>query len=329
MFLGAVFPLAGSLFKKGKRDIIGLVYSSDLFGAIVGSLIAGFFLIPMYGAKVSIIFGAGLNILSALIMFSKRQKILPICILAVLLMMPMVSPDFIHENKSEYQFYAPSPYGLVKVINGMLYINEKGQCSLCYPQDTSERMMVVYALTPLEEYGKLNVLNIGLGCGLTLGKCLEYNTQVDVVEINYQVVLANKAMTNVLTNPRANLILDDGLHYLRNSKKKYDSVLIDVEDPTVAHSSNLYTVEAFELINDSLTDAGTFALWNYDGCTRYLDILYYSLKEAFPFVYSSPAVFFASKKDLNQPEAEYVPCSPYEVNTIDRNTLTQAYLGLG
>jgi len=189
--------------------------------------------------------------------------------------------------------------------------------------------MVVYALTPLEEYGKLNVLNIGLGCGLTLGKCLEYNTQVDVVEINYQVVLANKAMTNVLTNPRANLILDDGLHYLRNSKKKYDSVLIDVEDPTVAHSSNLYTVEAFELINDSLTDAGTFALWNYDGCTRYLDILYYSLKEAFPFVYSSPAVFFASKKDLNQPEAEYVPCSPYEVNTIDRNTLTQAYLGLG
>jgi spermidine synthase len=327
IFLGAVFPLAGSIFEKGKRDIIGLVYSSDLFGAIIGSLIAGFFLIPMYGARVSIIFGAGLNILSALMMFSKKQKILPICILAVLLMMPVVSPGLMYENKSGYQFYAPSPYGLVKVVNDTLYIDEKEQCSLCYPENTSERMMVVYALTPLEEYGELDVLNIGLGCGLTLGECLEYDTSVDVVEINYQVVLANKAMTNVLTNPRVNLILDDGLHYLGCSKKKYDSVLIDVEDPTVAHSSNLYTVEAFEIVSGSLTDTGTFALWNYGGGGRYGDILYYSLKEAFPFVYSYPIVFLASKRDLNQPEAEYTPLSPYEVNTIDRNTLTQVYLG--
>jgi len=304
-----------------------LVYSSDLFGAIIGSLIAGFFLIPMYGTRVSIIFGAGLNILSAVIMFSKKQKILPVCILAVLLMMPIVSPGLMCEDKSRYQFYATSPYGLVKVVNDTLYIDEKEQCSLCYPSNTSERMMVVYALTPLEEYGELNVLNIGLGCGLTLEKCLEYDTSVDVVEINYQVVLANKAMTNVLTNPRANLILDDGLHYLRGSKKKYDSILIDVEDPTVAHSSNLYTVEAFEIVSSSLTDTGTFALWNFGISGRYGDILYYSLKEAFPFVYSYPIVFLASKRDLNQPEAEYIPLSPYEVNTIDRNTLAQAYLG--
>lgn len=45
-FLGAIFPLAGSIFKREKRDVISLVYSSDLFGAILGSLVAGFFLIP-------------------------------------------------------------------------------------------------------------------------------------------------------------------------------------------------------------------------------------------------------------------------------------------
>ena len=67
----------------------------------------------------------------------------------------------------------------------------------------------------------LTVANIGLGCGLTLEKCLEYNTNVDVIEINYQVVLANKVLSKVLTNPRVNLILDDGLHYFRQSTKHF------------------------------------------------------------------------------------------------------------
>ncbi len=185
-------------------------------------------------------------------------------------------------------------------------------------------MMAVYSLNPIEEYGTLAVLNIGLGCGLTLEKCLEFDTNVDVVEINEKVVLANKKMTDVLDNPRVNLIVDDGLHYLRYNKKKYDSILIDVENPTVAHASNLYTVEAFQIINNSLAEYGTFSLWHFDGSNRYLDILYYSLKEALPFVYPNPLVFLASKQPLN--DEEYKPYGEYEINTINRNTLTDAYL---
>ena len=71
--------------------------------------------------------------------------------------------------------------------------------------------MVTYALGPLEEPGRiLDVLDIGLGCGLTLEKALQYNARADVAEINYQVVLANKTMTNVLTNPKVDLFVDDG-----------------------------------------------------------------------------------------------------------------------
>jgi len=154
---------------------------------------------------------------------------------------------------------------------------------------------------------------------------LEFNTTVDVVEINEKVVEANKVMTDVLKNPRVNLIVDDGLHYLRINNKKYDSILIDIEDPTVAHSSNFYTVDAFKIISDSLESYGTFSLWNFgDSNSKYLDILYYSLKEAFSFVYSYEYVFTASKLKLDQ--LEYVPSTPYEINTIDRNTLTDAYL---
>ena len=324
LFLGAIFPLAGSIFKRKKKDIIGLVYSSDLFGAILGTLIAGFILIPFFGSRIAVIFGAGLNIISAFIILSRKTKIAPLIALIILFVSVIAIPSWAYGSKDEYDFYAPSAYGIIKVDNGSLFIGEREQCSRCYPKDTSEIVMVVYALEPHENKSTIEGLNIGLGCGLTLEKALEYNTNMDIVEINYQVVLANKIMTNVLTNPRVNLIVDDGLHYLRNSNKIYDSIMIDVENPTVAHASNLYTVEAFKTVYSSLSYDGTFALWNFNGNNRYLKILYYSLKEAFPYVYSYPWVFLATKQKLDIPE--YIPYGAYEINTIDKNTLTDAFL---
>jgi len=332
IFLGAVFPLAGSIFKKAEKDIIGLVYSSDLCGAIIGSLVAGFILVPQFGAKIAIIVGVGLNILSALIMLSRRTKIVPLFILYFFFIATVFSPSFSFAEKSEYQFYSPSPFGPIKVIDGTLYIGEREQCSrsyLAWSKQATERGMAVWALAPLQDsHDTLDVLNIGLGCGLTLEKALEFDTRVDVVEINHQVVLANKTMTNVLTNPRVNLIVDDGLKYLRYNKKEYDSILIDVENPAVAHSLKLFTVESFELVRDSLQEEGTFALWTFSFSERFRDILYYSLREAFPFVSyyhgDDVGVFVASKQSLNSPE--YVPAGPFEINTIDKNTLTDAYL---
>ena len=328
IFLGAIFPLAGSIFKKRKKEVIGLVYSSDLFGAIVGVLFAGFVLIPLYGAKITIIFAVGLNIMSSFIILSKKYKLIPIFLAVFLLIISMNFGGLVEEKTSEYQFYSPSPYGVVKVKNNVLIINEREQCSLDYPNYTSERLMVDYALEPFGEKENLQVLNIGLGCGLTLERVLQYGAEVDVVEINPKVVMANKIMTDVLQNKNVNLIVDDGLKYLRENKKKYDVIFVDIENPRVAHSSNLYTVEAFKIINDSLNEDGKFALWNYvwrskkNDVDLYADILYYSIKEAFDFVYEYPGVFLASKHPLN--ETEYIPQSDYEINTIDRKTLIRA-----
>ena len=347
IFLGAIFPLAGSIFKKGKKEIIGLVYSTDLFGAILGSLLAGFLLIPMFGAKIAVIFGAGLNTLSAFLLFSKKQRVIPVMLVAILVLStinfsslisnvssittdePVINNDFIIDNeeyysKEGYQFYANSAYGLVTVQNDALSIDGRQQCCLCYPDYASERQMAIYALGPLKKYEDIDILNVGLGCGLTLEKCLELETEVDVVEINEKVVLANRVLSDVLEDPRVNLIIDDGLSYLRKNDKKYDSILIDIENPSVAHASNLYTVDAFKIVKQSLKNNGTFALWCYSGNDRYLDILYYSLSEAFDHIYSYGVVFLAT--DLKLSKDEYIASTDYEINTIDRNTLTDAFL---
>jgi len=262
--------------------------------------------------------------------FKLGYKIIPICILIMFALILLIKPSMVLEAESKYQFYANSPYGEIKVDNDTLYIDGREQCCWCYPSNTSERMMVHYALDyidPCYEYSEgVKTLNIGLGCGLTVEEIVKYsyNNNVDVVEINYQVVLANRKMSKVLDNPRVHLIVDDGLNYLRESSKRYQSIMIDVENPTVAHSSNLYTVEAFELVHEDLYGDGTFALWCFSGNDRYLGILYYSLKEVFPFVYHYDDVFVASKMDFGI--EEYNPKTMWEINTIDRNVLTDAFL---
>ena len=258
-FLGAVFPLAGLIYKKEKKEIIGLIYSSDLFGAIIGSILAGFILIPIYGAKIAVIFGGGLNLISAFVIIPKKYKTIPI-VLIVLLVASTInfnavstddlnnSTEFIHENVEDfkdYQYYSNSPYGVVTVKNNCLSIGNRAQCCFDYPNTSSEIKMADYSLDPLENFGELKVLNIGLGCACTLNRCLSYDVVVDVVEINEKVVEANRMLSDVLDDPHVNLIINDGLSYMRSNSKIYDAILIDIENPTVAHASNLYTVDAF------------------------------------------------------------------------------------
>jgi len=322
IFLGAVFPLASSMFKKEEKDVVGLVYFSDLMGAIAGALIAGFFVIPRFGNTAAVMVGLSFNLLSSIFVESGRKKIFPLVFLILSLIGFFKAIDI---KNSGYQFFKPSPFGEVSIKNNALSINGREQCSLTYPKDTTERTIADQAILSFKTKD-LKVLNIGLGCGLTLSRILDLvSPRVDVVEINPVIVQANRQLSGVLESPRVNLIVDDGLNYLKKTGKTYDVIIIDVEHPDVAHSSNLYTVEAFKLAAEALSDEGVLGFWNYEVGGPYLDILYYTLKESFLFVYQLEGMNVASKQKLAG-RAEYIPKTPYAVNTLDHKILIDAYL---
>lgn len=169
------------------------------------------------------------------------------------------------------------------------------------------------------------MLNIGLGCGKTLQKILDATDfqKVDVVEINPEVVEATKKFSKILDQPRVNLIIDDGLKYLRQTDKKYDLIIMEIDNPTVAYSSPLYPVEAFSIFKKSLSEEGVLSIGVYGLDQKYIDILSYSLKEVYSYVYVQSTFFIGSQK--NRAEAEHVPSTSYEINTLDKNTLLNAY----
>ena len=322
--LGAIFPLAGSMMGADEKDVTGLVYSFDLSGAVVGSLLAGFLLIPSFGNKFAIFFAVVLNLISAIIMLKKWKRYFCVAFMIVVIVLIIKSRLDLKDPMDVY-FSKASAYGEVVVNNGTLYIDGRDQCSLSYRASRGEKTIVTYTLEPLDSR-KLKVLNIGLGCGLTLSKIAEkVDLIIDIVEINPVVVEANKLISNVLKNKKVNLIIDDGLNYLRSADKKYDAIILDIENPAVIHSSDLYTVEAFQLIADALDDQGIFGLWSYELETfEYYDTIYYSLKEAFPYVYIlSTDVFIASKQELDYPV--YYPKTEKKLNTLDHKIISKMF----
>ncbi|MFA5051912.1 MAG: fused MFS/spermidine synthase [Patescibacteria group bacterium] len=339
--LGAAFPLATAMLTKKNGEVAGLAYASDLAGAIIGSLLAGFMFIPLWGNRAAVLCAVGFNLASSLVILPRRWKLLGLVAAialgaSVLLTTPFDNRISIFSTGSGvpagYQFYGNSPYGLVTVKDSVLSIDNRVQCSFANTAANSEQItefiMAKAAIEPLGD-GAHRTLNIGLGCGGTLSAITGFqNIQADVVEINPAVVTANREFSNILDHPRVTLVIDDGLNYLRTTDIHYDSIIVDIDNPAVANSSDLYTVEAFAIMAGRLNERGTFALWDYGGYSdnnpHYLDIIYYSLHESFPYIYHQQSIFLASKQPLAG--SPYQPTTDREVNTLDRNTLSKVFL---
>ncbi len=322
--LGIIFPLTISIVGDEHKN--SLVYFVDLMGAAGGSLIAGFYLIPSFGNTTTIYVAVGMSLTSSLLMLNKKGKVV-VLMLAVLLSF-IISKTYVAQtvDQKNISFHKSSPYGEVVLEDQTLYIDGRDQCSWAYPSDTSERKIVQYVFDNMHA-PDAHVLNIGLGCGLTLSAILaKTSAPVDVVEINPVVVEANRLQSTLLENKHINLIQDEGLNYLRNSTRKYDAVIVDVEEPAVIHSSNLFTLEAFTEVKRSLTDGGVFGLWvNRCKSQEYGDIIYNTLNRVFPYVYQmNDNIFIASDSVL--PYNPYIPFTEsHSINTIDHKRLAKIY----
>jgi len=321
VLMGASFPLIVSIVIKSLEEAgrrIGIVYFFDLLGAVIGSLLAGFILLPRYGISATYFLGGVLSFLAAfLVLFGERKIVMAkaggVAVLALLGSLVITNPfnldtvtvleekgGFVFEKyftQKDVLFAKESPFGEVRVVRDpeyendlVLYINRREQCfSSISP---SEKEVASSTLAGVEG-DNLRVLNIGLGCGLTLDALAKDPrvAEVHVVEINPVVFEAAEYFSeyndNVLKNEKLEDggFIDDGFRYLASTPEVYDAIVVDIENPLIVHSSPLYTVEFFQEVGDSLSERGVFGLWAYKGGPEYLSVIYYSLRTAFQSVY--------------------------------------------
>ncbi|MFH1585334.1 MAG: fused MFS/spermidine synthase [archaeon] len=349
LLLGALFPLASGLMIKDVKkagSTVGILYSSDTFGAIVGAFLAGFVLLPIYGLTKGAMFGSLLSFFAGLLIIDKKWKkvLVYVFVYLIIFLIVILSGDFGIQSMNisgNVIVDDNSEFGQIKVVEkdglNTLYIGERYQCDGKYVRG---KEIVDSALSS----GSEEVLLIGLGCGISLREVLDYGNvkRVDVVEINSKIPhLAKKYFSDIneeaLEDIRVNIVVEDGIRYLSNSEKKFDSIVVDLESPVVAHSSPLYTVEFFKKARDLLNPGGRFAIQGYNGDYEYIKILYFSMKEAFPYVYVKNEYMYVGSKevldsDLKIEEFELLKKlneeSTYRLNTLEHKILIQYSDGL-
>lgn len=144
-------------------------------------------------------------------------------------------------------------------------------------------------------------LVIGLASGVTVGSLLKHPVErVDVVEIESKVVEASTAFDSFsgapLKDPRVNVVVEDGRHYLRSTRAAYDIIISEPSNPWLSSSARLFTREFFLSARQRLTPDGTLVQWVplYGLSSAQFQTLLRTLIDAFPNV----AVFRVSESDL-------------------------------
>jgi spermidine synthase len=157
-----------------------------------------------------------------------------------------------------------------------------------------------------------DVLVIGLGAGTTMEAVPSTVERIAVVEIERQVVTANRAMAgrrrrDPLADPRVELVINDARDVLNRSRRTFDIIISQPSHPWTAGAANLYTREFFAAARSRLRPGGVLAQWL--GLPFVDEALLRSvlatLADVFPYVevYQPPPggalIFLASDEPMN------------------------------
>jgi hypothetical protein len=115
--------------------------------------------------------------------------------------------------------------------------------------------------------GARRVAVIGLGTGVTAGTAGLFGStrSIDIVELEPAVVEAARYFgaenNGILSDPRARVHFDDGRSFFDSRRAAYDVIVSEPSNPWISGVSNLYTLEFFRSIRESLAEGGVFGLW--------------------------------------------------------------------
>jgi len=201
------------------------------------------------------------------------------------------------ETQTKYQrleLYETEGFGKLLVLDGTVQLVEVGEES--YHEPLVHPVMLAHP-------NPKKVLVIGGGDGGTLREVLRHRTveKAVMVEIDEMVVEVSKVYMNVergaFEDPRAELIIGDGVKYLKETDERFDVIIVDSTDP-VGPAKLLFSEEfyrsAYEKLNERglyITQAGSVYLF-----TNELLDAYRAMKKVFDRVYyfSFPVIGYAS-----------------------------------
>jgi spermidine synthase len=311
LLMGMNFPLAVQLYTKWSGRVgesVGRMYALNLIGAMLGSIVTGFVLLPLLGAQLtlsalSLIFLAA----AALVHYQAGHKSRSYGVAGVAACATIVV-GAVPAGALDALFVRVHPHARIvesyEDIEATVTVAERGSTRIMYingahQADDSPWTIGVHrliGLIPCLVHGSVqDALVIGIGGGTTAGevaRCASGRTTI--VEISPGVVRAARSFAalnrNIADSSRAEMIVADGRNHLLVADRRYDVMTADTIRPVHAQSSNLYSYDYYRLMRSRLKTNGIVFQWIDTSLRDHEEaILKRTFVRAFPHVAMSDA----------------------------------------
>ena len=286
--------------RSGERAL-GLVYSVNTVGAIVGVVLAVHVLMTWIGVRGALLVGAAIDIAlgAALLAYRTRggaslpRAAIAVSVAVVVLTFVAVAVptdarrgasgvfrtgaarvaetsavEFHRDGKTATVDVITSPDGTAKSIR------TNGKSDAAIQTDPSkgplydELTMAMLALLPLGHNPQAqSAAVIGFGSGMSTHVLLGSSVirQVESIEIEPAMVEGARtflpAVERAYNDPRSRIVIDDAKSYFARAGRRYDIIVSEPSNPWVSGVSSLFSEEFYRRIAASLNEGGVLSQW--------------------------------------------------------------------
>jgi spermidine synthase len=358
LLLGLSFPLLLNLASHRATRVggsVGGIYAANTLGAILGSVLTGFVLLPRWGSLASLRASATANLVLGLVFALwlvpirralRLVLVMVVASLALLFWAGQGNWDARRMSRGSYVYFDGG-----WPIDRVLYLREDVQGGLTsviqvgptrillsngkFQGNNSGEMgaQIRFALIPLlftREFER--ALVIGLGTGNTLRTIASFPfRQIDTVEIAPHIVEAARLWFEDVSgrvfdrDPRVRLHVADGRNFLLLSRLRYDLITIEISSIWISGEADLYNKEFYELCRAHLKEHGVLQQWVQIHHMRTQDLLVIlnTAARVFPhvafFLGPEQGVLIASASPL---ECDYGQMEMFDADPKIRGELT-------
>ncbi len=291
--MGGGFPIilgAISSTPEQTGGTVGRFYAMNIVGCVLGSLAAGYLLIPFLGIRFGMVAVSWIAIIAGVYLQIKstggKERTRSVFVVGFLLAVTISvvaagDPAYVLSaqkldtgSKVTYYREGPSATVLTSFQDSDLSANRKPVSRIWINGDPiAGAFREALQLERLQAHIPLllnpspkKALVICFGTGSTAGAVAAHGLErVTAVDISREVFGAAdqfaEANFNVAKNPALAMVEEDGRNFLLTTRGKYDLISSEPPPPSNAGIVNLYTKEYYQLCKKRLTEKGIVSQW--------------------------------------------------------------------
>jgi spermidine synthase len=302
LFIGATFPCAVKAVAHAVNRVgfdVGRLYAFNTLGAIAGTVVTGFVLIPLIGVQMTAKTAVMINVATGLALLLFAVPVTPVrraaaaaaglAIVGGAVAVPAWNPDVMSSGIAVYGHrmgYAASQRDLARALpastllsyedglsatvtvhrnRGTTFLRVNGKTDASTGLDMHTQLISGH-LPMLMHPAPKNVLVIGFGSGVTVSAVARHAAEhIDIVEIEPAIIRAGTFFAdvnrNVLQDPRVHLAVADGRNFLLTTPRRYDVIISEPSNPWIGGLASLFSEEFYALAKSRLKADGVMLQW--------------------------------------------------------------------